>query len=292
MRPMTRRRRRAVWFVSVLIVCLMALSGCLANQLVLGENHQTINPQGAHRRLVQSGPATIECWIADSSNVPAGGPDAFVLLLTGKGARAETWTAVVAEVWGKPVEVWGMNYPGSGGSSGPARLDEVVPWTEAVFDEMTRAAGGKPVFVQAASFGTAAALGLAARRPVAGMVLQNAPPLRQLILGRYGWWNLWLLAGPVTMQLPDDLDSIANASHCHAPAVFLLGDYDQIVPIHYQRRITAAYAGPLRMIDNPARHSDPLTKEAAAQLAADRVWLWDNVHGSAAAPSLGQKLPR
>jgi len=46
-----------------------------------------------------------------------------------------------------------------------------------------------------------AALSVAARRPVAGLVLQNPPPLRQLIMGHYGWWNLWLVAGAVVLVL-------------------------------------------------------------------------------------------
>jgi len=30
----------------------------------------------------------------------------------------------------------------------------------------------------------------------ADLILTNPPPLRQLIMGHYGWWNLWLAAAP------------------------------------------------------------------------------------------------
>jgi hypothetical protein len=40
---------------------------------------------------------------------------------------------------------------------------------------------------------------VAANRPCAGLVLTNPPPLRNMILQRFGWWNLWLLATPVAL---------------------------------------------------------------------------------------------
>jgi hypothetical protein len=197
-----------------------------------------------------------------------------VLFLIGKGARAEGWTGAVAEAWGqKPVEVWGMNYPGFGGSAGEARLEEVGPAAVGTYDVM--AARGRPVFVQGASFGTAPALHVAARRPVAGVVLHKPPPLRQLIRGQYGWWNLWLLAGPVAAGVPDELDSLANASRSSAPAIFLVHGADQITPANYQRDVAGAYAGPKRVIEMPgARHDDPLTREASQDMRHAMDWLW------------------
>ena len=85
-----------------------------------------------------------------------------------------------------------------------------------------RRAQGKRIFVTGRSLGTAAALYVAAHRPVAGLVLQNPPPLQSLILRRHGWWNLWLLAGPIAMQVPADLNSLRNAPKVTAPAVFVL----------------------------------------------------------------------
>ena len=180
-----------------------------------------------------------------------------------------------AESWGaRPVEVWGMNYPGFGGSAGEARMAGAGPAALAAFDALRLRAGDRPVFIQAASFGTAAALDVAARRPVAGLLLWNPPPLRELIVGRYGWWNLWLVAGPVAARVPAELDSLANASRSIAPAVFVLAGADLLVPPAYQRRVVDAYAGPKRLIDMPgASHADPLTREAAAELGDAMDWL-------------------
>lgn len=271
-------------FAVMLLLCAAALIvplGCSANELVLGSNNQQIDPQGAQRELVRVGDRTVECWRARSPSAQDTSPKAYVLFFTGKGDRADRWTTIVAQAWGKfPVEVWGMNYPGSGGSEGPTRLDRVVPDAVGVFDAMRERGGGRPIFLHSASFGTAVALGVAAQRPVAGLLLQNPPALKQLILGHYGWWNLWLIAIPVTHQIPDDLDSVANAKRVTAPAVFIECGADEVVPAKYQKLVEAAYAGPHRNIDMPyARHADALSHDAAEELAKDRVWLWE---GSAA----------
>ena len=238
--------------------------------------------RGATRRLVRRDGRSVECWVARSPGARAlagqagAEPQAFVLFFVGKGVRTEAWTSAVADSWGvRPVEVWGVNYPGYGGSDGPARLGAVGPAALAAFDEVERAAAGRPVFLQGASFGTAPALHVAARRPAAGLILHKPPPLRQLILGRYGWWNLWLLAGPVAAAVPADLDSLANAARCRCPAVFVVHGADGITPAGYQRRVAGAYAGPKRVIDMPAaRHDDPLTGDAAAEMERAVAWLW------------------
>jgi uncharacterized protein len=241
----------------------------------MGENRQTIDPGTARRQVVSADGRTIECWVVRSPGAATREPMAFELMLEGKGGRAEQWIGEVAQSWGqRPVEVWGMNYPGFGGSDGPARMVDVVPAALAVFDTLKQNAGDRPVFVQGASFGTAPALAVAARRPVAGLLLWNPPPLRELILGNYGWWNLGLAAGPVAARVPPELDSLDNASRSIAPAVFVLAGADEIIPPAYQRQLVDAYLGPKRLIEMPgAHHADPLTREAAAQLDHDMDWL-------------------
>src|SRR5205814_930955 len=85
----------------------------------------------------------------------------------------------------------------------------------AAFDALKAKADDKPIYVFGASIGSAVALHVAANRDVRGLVLHNPPPLRQIILRNYGWWNLWLLAGPVALQIPRDLDSIACGANGH-----------------------------------------------------------------------------
>ncbi|MDB5300310.1 MAG: hypothetical protein JWO87_1973 [Phycisphaerales bacterium] len=265
---------------AIIALCLLLCTcGCVGDRLILGSNSEKIDPAGAHRQIVRANGRAVECWVARSPGAKQPGgrqPEAFLLVFIGKGDRADRWIAAVADAWGgRAVEVWGMNYAGSGGSEGPPQLSRVGPDALETYDAIRRIAVKRPIFIQAGSFGTTAALCVAARRPISGLVLQNPPPLRQLILGHYGWWNLWLLAGPAALQIPPDLDSLANAARVRSPAVFIMAGDDEVIPPPYQNRVYAAYAGPKRRIDMPgARHSDPLTREAAEEFANGRDWLW------------------
>jgi hypothetical protein len=196
--------RRLVVFSICVVTCLL-VGSCSADRLVLGTDPGgTVDPAGATRRLVRRNGRAVECWVARSPGArpqpgqPVLEPRAFVLFFVGKGVRTEAWTAAVADAWGpRPVEVWGVNYPGYGGSDGPVRLAAVAPAALAAYDEIERVASGRPVFLQAASFGTVPALQV------------------------------------------------------------------------------AAYAGPKRVIEMPsARHDDPLTSEAAAEMERALDWLW------------------
>jgi hypothetical protein len=95
-----------------------------------------------------------------------------------------------------------------------------------------------------------------------------------MILHRFGWWNLWLLAGPVALQIPKDLDSIANAKAIHAPAIFLLAEKDEVVPPRYHRLVVDAYAGEKRVISlGGAYHNDPIEGTALAELNNALDWM-------------------
>ena len=174
----------------------------------------------------------------------------------------------------RAVEIWGMNYPGFGGSTGPPRLSRIGPAALTTFDELKRYAADRPIVPFGTSIGATAALHVAAQCPVAGLILHNPPPLREMILRRFGWWNLWLLAGPVALQIPRELDSIRNAQLTHVPVIFLLAEKDEIVPPRYHNLVVNAYAGERRMIPlHCAYHNDPIEGTAIADLNDAMGWL-------------------
>jgi pimeloyl-ACP methyl ester carboxylesterase len=118
----------------------------------------------------------------------------------GNADRAERWVATEAEEWNdRAIEIWGMNYPGFGGSTGPARLGRIGPAALTAFDELKRHTAERPIVLFGASLGATAALHVAAHRPVAGLILHLRPYGNDLAL--FGWWNLWLLAGPIALQI-------------------------------------------------------------------------------------------
>jgi pimeloyl-ACP methyl ester carboxylesterase len=252
--------------------------GYLPDHLILFPTRASIDAGAAVRRTIPFENGDLEIWTAQSQSArQQGRVDVFILRFYGNADRADRWPAMEAEMWNdRAVEIWGMNYPGFGGSTGPARLARIGPAAVAAFDELRREAADAPIVAYGASIGATAALHVATSRPagIAGLILHNPPPLREMILRQFGWWNLWLLAGPVALQIPRDLDCITNARASRAPAIFLLAERDEIVAPRFHRLVVEAYAGEKRIITLPgALHNDPIEGTALAEMNDALDWL-------------------
>ena len=255
--------------------------GHLPDHLILFPTRGPIDAGGAVRRRIPFENGDLEIWTAQSRRAKQQGrADLFILRFYGNADRADRWPASEVEMWkDRAVEIWGMNYPGFGGSTGPARLARIGPGAVAAFDALRREAADMPIVAFGSSIGVTAALHVAASRPteIAGLILHNPPPLREVILRQFGWWNLWLLAGPVALQIPRDLDSIPNARAIHTPAIFLLAQRDEIVPARFHRLVVQAYAGEKRVIElRGAHHNDPIEGTALKELNDALGWLLVN----------------
>jgi pimeloyl-ACP methyl ester carboxylesterase len=252
--------------------------GHLPDHLILFPTRAPIDAGGAVRKTIPFENGELEIWTAQSRRArQQGHADVFIFRFYGNADRADRWAAMEAEMWNdRAVEIWGMNYPGFGGSTGPARLARIGPAAVAAFDALRREAADAPIVAYGASIGVTAALHVAASRPaeIAGLILHNPPPLREIILRHFGWWNLWLLAGPVALQIPRDLDCIANARASRTPAIFLLAQRDEIVPPRFHRLVVQAYAGEKRIIElRGAYHNDPIEGTALVDLNDALGWL-------------------
>jgi hypothetical protein len=275
---MKRRIFPRPWRLFVIGILYLAVIffGHLPDHLILFPTTAPIDANGAVRKMLPFQSGQLEVWTAKSRLAQQkGGADIYVLRFYGNADRADRWAAAEAEMWNdRAVEVWGMNYPGFGRSTGPARLSRIGPAALTAFDELKRHAADWPVVVFGTSIGATPALHVAAHRRVAGLILHNPPPLREIILRRFGWWNLWLLAGPVALQIPKDLDSISNAKAIHAPAIFLLAEEDEVVPPRYQKLVVDAYAGEKRVISlRGAYHNDPIESVGLADFYHALDWL-------------------
>jgi pimeloyl-ACP methyl ester carboxylesterase len=259
----------------IVLALLPGIIGC-ADQLLLHPSTDPVDAMGAKRREVALGNRRIEMWVARSPGCARTAPRAFALVFVGNASRAEWAATPTAQFWkNHPIEVWAVNYPGYGGSTGPAKLASLAPAALATYDAIASEAVGRPVFVTGESIGTTLALYVGAHRPVAGIVLKNPPPLKQLILGEYGWWNLWLIAGPASAQVPDEMDSVANAKSCRAPAIFLLAERDRLVLPKDQQMVVDAYAGERRsVVLAGAGHNSPIPDEALLKVNDAIDWLW------------------
>ncbi len=252
------------------------LFGRLPDHLILFPTNSRIDAHGAVRRTVPFQDGQLELWTARSQLAgKSGRSDVYVLRFYGNADRAERWVSAEADSWNeRAFEIWGMNYPGFGGSTGPAKLSRVGPAALTAFDALQSEAGERPIVLFGASLGTTAALHVAAHRPAAGLILHNPPALRQMILRQFGWWNLWLLAGPIALQIPRDLDSVANAKAVRKPAIFLLAERDEVVAPRFQHLVVDAYAGEKRVITlRGANHNSPIEGAALADLYKALEWL-------------------
>lgn len=238
-RGQRRLMKRKLIFAMGIVAGYCAVIGLapLPDRLILFPSTARIESGAAERKAVAFAGGELEIWRSASPLAQrTGRADIYLLRFYGNADRAERWVADEARMWGqRAIEVWGVNYPGFGGSTGPARLASIGPAALTAFDALKGAADDRPIIAFGASMGTTAALAVAAQRPVAGLILQNPPPLRQILLRQFGWWNLWLLASPLAQKIPADLDSIANARAARAPAIFLIAEEDEVVAPRFQR---------------------------------------------------------
>src|SRR5690349_16038290 len=128
---------RRLLIIAAIYLAVMFLAH-LPDLLILFPTTAQINAHGATRKLIPFENGQLELWIAKSQATKrAGGADFYVLRFYGNADRAERWVTAEVEMWNRrAVEVWGMNYPGFGGSAGPARLKRIGPAALAAFDEM------------------------------------------------------------------------------------------------------------------------------------------------------------
>ena len=248
----------------------------IADRLILHPTTNSISSFGKDRRVIDYANGQLEAWTQQIGTTTSDDADVFVLKFAGTDERAERTNYQPLSSWPDlRGEVWSVNPPGYGGSSGRATLRSFAAAGKAAYDEIVQVADGRPLILMGTSLGTITALYLAARYPISGLVLRNPVPLRQLIVGKHGWWNLWVPAMLVSTQVPDSLCTIRNASRCHAiPAVFVGSKRDRIVPPDYQVRIVKNYAGPKRVMRlRKANHSTPMNAMEQIRFRNEMNWL-------------------
>jgi pimeloyl-ACP methyl ester carboxylesterase len=258
----------------------------LADRLILCPTRHEIPTPGKTRYTIPFGEGLLEVWRETSVTQGDDQPGAYVLKFPGTAGRAERATVHPAECWPElRVEVWAVNPPGYGGSSGRARLRNTIPMARTVLDNIRRHAGPRPVIVTGTSLGCLSALYLAAHEQIDGLMLRNPPALREVIVGRFGWWNLRPGAGLIARQVPEQLCSIRNAARAAAPAIFVISEQDRIVPAKYQQQILDAYTGPKRALLLPdADHDTPVGQDQADQYLDLLQWLRDRFESDLGSP--------
>ncbi len=249
----------------------------IADRLILRPTKHPVAAPDKTRRMIPFGRGSIEIWSRMIGATHRDDVDVFVLKFSGTAGRAERSTYHPLDYWTDlRANLWSVNPPGYGGSTGTASLSTLAEAASTAYRELADIAQGRPIIVMGNSLGTVSALYLAANFPIAGLVLRNPPPVRQLIIGRHGWWNLWVAAWAIAQHVPQQICSIANSSRAHCPAVFLTSRRDTTVPSTFQDRIIDAYRGPRRVLKmKEAGHATSLNLGEQREYARHLDWLRD-----------------
>jgi pimeloyl-ACP methyl ester carboxylesterase len=171
--------------------------------------------------------------------LPGAAPRAPTILYFGGNAEEISW-ALADRRWPRGWSVAGLNYRGYGHSEGKPAERELVADGLALFDAIAAQSDvdAARVVVVGRSLGTGVAAQVAARRPVAGVVLVS--PYDSLVaIGRQHY--PWL---PVGWLLRHRFDSASVARHGTAPLLTLVGTADGIIPPARSRALHEAWAGP------------------------------------------------
>ncbi len=251
----------------------------LTDRIILQSTRHDIHVLERSPSRLSHGDGELEVWVHRVGSDTQGTPDLYLLEFPGTASRAEHKTDFVEGCWSQRcVEIWAVNPPGYGNSSGTASLKKLPAMAERALQEVRQVAGKIPVIVAGGSLGSVSALYLAARHQVDGLLVQNPPALREVILAQSGWWHFKWLARMIAKQIPRELDSIANAKRATVPAVFVTAQQDKVVLPHIQRQIINAYDGPLKTFNMPeADHDTLLTERDLEQLRPMASWLCDVV---------------
>lgn len=123
-------KQKSIFAIGIVAVyCTVIGLAPLPDRLILFPTTARIDPGAAERKAVAFAGGELEIWRAASPLAQrTGRADIYLLRFYGNADRAERWVADEAGMWGqRAIEVWGVNYPGFGGSTGPARLASIRP---------------------------------------------------------------------------------------------------------------------------------------------------------------------
>ena len=273
---MRKRNKSAIMGISLIELTLLALHWKLATFFLLYPTTNPIAVKNVETFVVPTANGNIEVFERRSN--PALPPQGVVLNFMGNADRAENNINSDAQDWNDiPVVHLSANYPGYGKSQGPSDVRKLAPTGIAVYDFAKKKYPDLPIYVHGVSIGSTVALNIAANRPAAGVVLRSPVPLKSLILSQNGWWNLWLVALPVSLGVPSDLDAIENIRKIDPkiPVVVVQTEADTVVPLKYQQKVIDARQGAKTIVKMPkADHNDSMTAlEEKEYLAAIR-WIW------------------
>ncbi|HEX2095653.1 MAG TPA: alpha/beta hydrolase [Longimicrobiaceae bacterium] len=157
--------------------------------------------------------------------------------------------------------VLAFDYRGYGASTGgPPGAEAAYRDEAAVYRHATRELGIPPdrIVVYGRSVGSGPAVELAAREPVAGLVVES------------GFVSAYRVVTRIPLLPFDKFPNLRNIRKVRAPVLVIHGVHDEVIPVSHGRRLFAAAPEPKRSLWVEAGHNDVAWRAGADYLRAFR----------------------
>src|SRR2546430_191614 len=189
-----------------------------------------------------------------------------LLWFYGNGENIAAIWPIVREFQPPGTAVLVVDYPGYGGSAGRATETALYGAADAAYAALVARPGVDPgrIYVYGRSLGTAAATWVAARHPVAGLILES-PFTSAAAMAR----QLYALLPRFIVRL--SLDNVGRMQQIRSPVLVFHGDADRLVPTAMGRAVAAAASGPVQLVlIHGAGHNE--TYDRGGRAYRDKLW--------------------
>ena len=189
-----------------------------------------------------------------------------LLWFYGNGETIAAIWPIVREFQPPGTAVLVVDYPGYGGSAGRATEAGLYGAADAAYATLVARPGIDPgrIYVYGRSLGSAAATWVAARHPVAGVILES-PFTSAAAMAR----QHYALLPRFILRL--SLDNLGRMRQIGCPVLVFHGDADRLVPTAMGRDVAAAAAGPVELVlIHGADHND--TYDVGGRMYREKVW--------------------
>ena len=185
--------------------------------------------------LATSDKVRLRGWLVKAAPTPAPAP-APILIYFGGNAEEVSWLAATAGRYAG----WSLllfNYRGYGASEGKPGEAQLFADALRIYDYAAGRAQGGRVAVMGRSLGSGVAVHLAARRPLAGVILVSPyDSVESVAKGIYPFL-------PIGLMLKHRFDSLSLAPGIRTPLLCLVASDDRVIPRPHSERLYAAWGG-------------------------------------------------
>ncbi len=231
---------------AVLYICAVLWMWCRQESYIFLPKHGDVLPEFEHFRWDRKiNGVQHQGWFLDKGKVKT------VLYY---GGNAEDLAGHCEEMLAElDANVLMVNYRGYGQSEGTPGEKELVADSIAIFDLFCAEKNISPatVFLMGRSLGSGVAIQVAAARPaVAGIILVTPfESIEAVARAQYPWL-------PVKGILRHPFRAIDYAPKIQMPALMLLAEFDEVIPVQSGRRLGEALSCPKEFITLPTGHND------------------------------------